>query len=106
MSNIIPFDNTLTVQIAAKKRPRVCPHKRSVTLDPDSRTIQCDDCGVFVDPFAVLSGLVDREVRLTSSRKYLAHEVKKLCEEKRELEKEVKRLKAQRQYHKNKGVKK
>jgi len=102
MSNVIPFDNTLKVQIAAKTRPSSCRHKRSVVLDPDSRTIQCDDCGAFVDPFDVLSGIVNREIRLTSSREYLAHEVKKLRDEKRDLDKEVKRLKSQRRYHKNK----
>ncbi|NDV21005.1 hypothetical protein GO013_16460 [Pseudodesulfovibrio sp. JC047] len=98
--NIIPFDNSLKVKIASRSLKKTCcRHRRSVVLDPDSRLLECDDCGAFVDPFDVLADIVNREVRLTSSREYLAHEVKKLRDEKRELDKEVKRLKAQRRYH-------
>lgn len=102
MEKVIPFDNTLKVNVATKKGPSPCRHRRSVVLDPDSRTLQCDDCGAYVDPFDVLARMVAKEIRLTSSRALLTYEVKKLRDEKRELDKEVKRLKSQRRYHKNK----
>lgn len=102
MNNVIPFDNKVTVKVVAKTKPMTCRHRRSLVLDPDSRTLQCEDCGAFVDSFDVLSGIVNREIRLTSSLEYLTCEVKKLRNEKHDLDKEVKRLKAQRRYHKNK----
>ncbi len=100
MNNVIPFDNKVTVKVVAKTKPMTCRHRRSLVLDPDSRTLQCEDCGAFVDSFDVLSGIVNREIRLTSSLEYLTCEVKKLRNEKHDLDKEVKRLKAQRRYHK------
>jgi len=96
---VIPFHKVCNLTVKRNVLPYQCKHKDMLYVDPDERVLQCGECKAFVDPFDIVMGWLNQDVRLARNCGVIRTELNALRKEKRQLEKEVKNLKAQCKYH-------
>lgn len=85
----------LKIVIAPDPIIKFCPHDQ-IKIFPHHRLIQCNNCGITLDPFDYLLDVGKKEGNQLSNIVYLNHRAKQLTEEVDRLQKEIKYLKKQK----------
>ncbi|KKM92534.1 hypothetical protein LCGC14_1217630 [marine sediment metagenome] len=92
-SNIIQFKPDDRRPITIKRRKGICHHNH-VMLNEQTRMVECEDCDQIIDPYDYMYGWACGDRHLSSLRKQLRKEIKKLSVKFEALKREERNIKA------------
>lgn len=76
-----------------ERRSRRCQHRRSLALCSETRLVECDDCGAWLDAFDCLYRVAQGELELEYRARDLIRRIEELERRRGEVATELKRLK-------------
>ena len=92
MSKVLKIDSEKRAfSVRKSSRPKGCDHIH-VTIDEDERCVECNDCGVKVDPFQFLLDQANNENKVFEEHNKLLIKYRKLAESYNKKLKEYKKL--------------